>query len=216
MNPTQSLLQLPEFAQTASEKRTNPGVIVLTHQGQLLYMNREAVDFCAEMNQACLGQVTRGVLPTEVISLCRNIAELMLVITDVKDWESLHIRRMCEFSTHLVLLRGFGVPGPGDVDQARIIIMLDRIAPREPVAISQAYARFGLTPRGRAVVRFLAQGHTSKEIAQRLGITEQTIKEHIQRLMKKTKTRTRTGLLARLLLKGDSVGVIASVLLSFC
>ena len=204
-------LTLPDFARAACEKRTNPGVIVLTHQGHLLYMNPEATELCAEINQFRLGTVARGVLPTEVVDLCDELAKLMLAVTDAKEWESVHLRRVSDDHTHPMLLRGFGVPGPGDVDQARIIVMLDRIASREPVAMSQACARFGLTPRGRAVVRCLAQGHTNKEIAEQLGITEQTVKEHIQRLMRKTKTATRTGMLARLLLESDSESITDSV-----
>ena len=188
-----------DFTQAASDKRTNPGVIVLTHQGQLLYMNREASELCAEMNQACLGHAARGVLPTEVISLCRDIADHLRVATAAKDWERLHLRRVCNVLSPPMLLRGFGIPGPGGADQARIMIMLDRIARREPVAMSQACTRFGLTPRGRTVARHLFQGLTNKEIALKLGITEQTVKEHVQRLLRKTKTSTRTGMLARLL-----------------
>ena len=82
--------------------------------------------------------------------------------------------------------------------------MLDRIAPREPVSISRSFGRFGLTLRGRAVVKWLIHGYTSKEIAQQLRITEQTVKEHIQRLMRKTGTTTRTGMLAQLLLDRNS------------
>jgi len=78
---------------------------------------------------------------------------------------------------------------------------MDRVVSREPVSISQAIGRFQLSIRGRAVVKWLVQGLTNKEIAEQLGITEQTVKEHIQRLMRKTETTTRTGLLARLLLK---------------
>jgi hypothetical protein len=77
-----------DLARDASEKRANPGIIVLTHQGQLLYRNREAAELCAVKNQASLGQEARGVLPTEVINLCRNIADLMRVVTDVKDWKA--------------------------------------------------------------------------------------------------------------------------------
>ena len=208
--------QLADFIQDASEKRTNPGVIVLTRRGHLLYMNPEATELCAEINQFRLGTVARGVLPTEVVDICDELAKLMLVVTDAKEWERAHLRRVFDALPRPMLLRGFGIPGPGDVDQARIIIMLDRIASREPVAMSKACTQFGLTPRGQAVVRHLAQGYTNKEIAQRLKITEQTVKEHIQRLMCKTKTTTRTGLLARMLLKGDSVSIIGSVVVSFC
>ena len=215
MISTQPLL-LPDVAQAASEKRTNPGVIVLTHQGQLLYLNHEASELCAEINQARLGQVARGVLPIEVVNLCHAIAEKITGVQDVKAWEGMQIRLLIADLAPPMLLRGFGIPGPDDLHQARVLILLDRVVSREPVSISQAFGRFQLSIRGRAVVKWLVQGHTNKEIAQRLEITEQTVKEHIQRLMRKTRTTTRTGLLARLLLKGDRVGIIGSVIASFC
>ena len=200
MLPIRSLLPT-DVAQAASEKRTNPGVIVLTHQGQLLYLNHEATELCAEINQARLGQVARGVLPIEVVNLCHAIAEQITVVQDFKAWEGTHIRLMIADLAPPMLLRGFGIPGPNDLHQARVLILMDRVVSREPVSISQAFGRFQLSIRGRAVVKWLVQGLTNKEIAEQLGITEQTVKEHIQRLMRKTETTTRTGLLARLLLK---------------
>ena len=200
MISTQPLL-LPDVAQAASEKRTNPGVIVLTHQGQLLYLNHEASELCAEINKARLGQVARGVLPIEVVNLCHAIAEKITGVQDVKAWEGTQIRILIADLAPPMLLRGFGIPGPNDLHQARVLILLDRVVSREPVSISQAFGRFQLSIRGRAVVKWLIQGHTNKEIAEQLGITEQTVKEHIQRLMRKTRTTTRTGLLSRLLLK---------------
>ena len=200
MISTQPLL-LPDVAQAASEKRTNPGVIVLTHQGQLLYLNHEASELCAEINQARLGQVARGVLPIEVVNLCHAIAEKITGVQDVKAWEGMQIRLLIADLAPPMLLRGFGIPGPDDLHQARVLILLDRVVSREPVSISQAFGRFQLSVRGRAVVKWLVQGHTNKEIAEQLGITEQTVKEHIQRLMRKTRTTTRTGLLSRFLLK---------------
>src|SRR2546422_1220682 len=203
MLPIRSLLPT-DVAHAASEKRTNPGVIVLTHQGQLLYLNHEGVELCAEINQARLGQVARGVLPIEVVNLCHTISEEIAVVQDVKAWEGTDIRLLIAGLAPPMLLRGFGIPGPDDIHQARIIIMLDQIAPREPVSISRSFGRFHLTLRGRAVVKWLIHGYTSKEIAQQLRITEQTVKEHIQRLMRKTGTTTRTGMLAQLLLERNS------------
>src|SRR2546426_8636323 len=200
MISTQPLL-LPDVAQAASEKRTNPGVIVLTHQGQLLYLNHEASELCAEINQARLGQVARGVLPIEVVNLCHTIGERITGVQDVKAWEGTQIRLLIADLAPPMLLRGFGIPGPNDLLHARVLILMDRVVSREPVSISQAFGRFQLSIRGRAVVKWLVQGLTNKEIAEQLGITEQTVNEHIQRLMRKTETTTRTGLLARLLLK---------------
>src|SRR3989449_10513385 len=109
MLPIRSLLPT-DVAQAASEIRTNPGVIVLTQQGQLLYMNHEATELCAEINQARLGHVTRGVLPAEVLKLCYDITELILAGKDVKDCEDLHLRRVIDDLTYPMLLPCFGIP----------------------------------------------------------------------------------------------------------
>ncbi len=135
MISTQPLL-LPDVAQAASEKRTNPGVIVLTHQGQLLYLNHEASELCAEINKARLGQVARGVLPIEVVNLCHAIAEKITGVQDVKAWEGTQIRILIADLAPPMLLRGFGIPGPNDLHQARVLILLDRVVSREPVSIS--------------------------------------------------------------------------------
>jgi DNA-binding MarR family transcriptional regulator len=42
-------------------------------------------------------------------------------------------------------------------------------------------------------------GFTNKEIANRINLSEYTVKEHLKRIMQKTQTTTRTGLLARMI-----------------
>jgi Bacterial regulatory proteins, luxR family len=49
------------------------------------------------------------------------------------------------------------------------------------------------------VIIYLMLGFTNKEIANRLNLSEYTVKEHFKRIMQKTKTTTRTGLLARMI-----------------
>jgi len=49
-----------------------------------------------------------------------------------------------------------------------------------------------LTPREREVLAGLADGHTNKEIAQRLGISPGTVKTHVERLIGKLGVRDRT------------------------
>jgi len=49
-----------------------------------------------------------------------------------------------------------------------------------------------LTPREQQVAQLLAGGLTNKEIAQRLGITEHTVKFHLNGLLRKLGVSTRT------------------------
>jgi DNA-binding NarL/FixJ family response regulator len=59
--------------------------------------------------------------------------------------------------------------------------------------------RYHLTQREQMVIIYLMLGFTNKEIANRLNLSEYTVKEHLKRIMQKTKTTTRTGLLARMI-----------------
>ena len=97
-----------------------------------------------------------------------------------------------------VLLRAFGLPDRGGLQQARILILLEEVSPRKARAPEQARELFRLTTREHGVVSDLAKGHTNKEIANALKISEQTVKEHIKHIMEKTGSTTRTGILARI------------------
>jgi len=51
-----------------------------------------------------------------------------------------------------------------------------------------------ISPREREVLRLLVSGRSNREIAQELGIIEQTVKSHVAQLLRKTGVRNRTAL----------------------
>lgn len=55
----------------------------------------------------------------------------------------------------------------------------------------------GISDRELAVLHELANGHSNKEIAQRLGVSPNTIKTHVARLFEKLGARRRTDAIAR-------------------
>lgn len=54
-----------------------------------------------------------------------------------------------------------------------------------------------LTPREREVVALVARGATNHDVALMLGVTEQTVKDHLKRIFRKLGARTRCGAVAR-------------------
>jgi DNA-binding NarL/FixJ family response regulator len=62
-----------------------------------------------------------------------------------------------------------------------------------------------LTPRENTVVSLILSGMTNREIADRLGSTEATIKIAVSVILKKTGTRSRTHLIARAFAEAGSV-----------
>ena len=65
--------------------------------------------------------------------------------------------------------------------------------------LGEGVRSYRLTPREGFVVSLLSQGCSNKEIAERLGISEQTVKDHLKHVYQKVCAHQRTALLARLL-----------------
>jgi DNA-binding NarL/FixJ family response regulator len=94
-----------------------------------------------------------------------------------------------------VLIWGIGVPDPKHPEQGRILVLMEE-SQRHPTALLRAaQRRFSLTDRDTEVLQHLLKGWTNKEIANAMKIGEQAVKEHIRKLMIKTRSSTRSALL---------------------
>ena len=186
-------------AELIADQRSGPGLLVLTSSLQLLHMNPQAIEMSRFITHAENGKSAQGVLPTSVTELCSEIQRILKVRTEAKDWEQFQLRKIVGNGNDSVLLRAFGLPDRTGFEQSRILVMMEEVGRNEGNATEQAKHRFRLTDREQSVVQNLAKGWTNKEIANELGITEQTVKEHIKHIMQKTKTSTRTGILVKIL-----------------
>jgi PAS domain S-box-containing protein len=72
--------------------------------------------------------------------------------------------------------------------------------PDEAVAMDGGDA---LSPREQEVVRLVAMGMTSREVADELTVSTETVRTHIRNALAKTGTRTRAQLVARVLGRGQ-------------
>jgi DNA-binding NarL/FixJ family response regulator len=61
---------------------------------------------------------------------------------------------------------------------------------------------FNLTLREKEILRLMARGYMNKQIAVGIGITEQTIKNDVSRILKKLDTVNRTGAVVKASLYG--------------
>ena len=172
-----------------------PGIMFLTTSMQLLYKDRWASELCRKIIQCQDGRTATGVLPPAVGSLVDEICQILEVQADPKDWEQLQLSRVVHLPHSSVLLCGTAL-----IDQttaeARIVIVLSEvgIGAWEHNIIVQAKEKFHLTARETTVVQHLLKGWTNKEIANEMGLTEPTVKDHFKHIVEKTGATSRTGI----------------------
>ena len=190
-----------EPADNLADQRAGAGIVVLSSSMQLLHMNRQAAELSKLINMAENGgapaKSAQGVLPSALTELCTEVMKALQVRTEAKDWEQFEVKRIAGNPNQPVLLRGFGLPDRGGIQYARLVVTLEELGRRQQLNTDQAKERFQLTNREQSVVENLAKGWTNKEIANALKITEQTVKEHIKHIMRKTNSTTRTGVLVQ-------------------
>ncbi len=78
-----------------------------------------------------------------------------------------------------------------------LIVMLERKS-NDTAKIDEISERFGLTAREKETVEYLLQGLTSKEIAQRMKISPNTVKAFLRLVMVKMDVSTRSGIIGRI------------------
>jgi DNA-binding CsgD family transcriptional regulator len=183
--------------QQENGRAPSPGILALTASLATLYINHEAQELSRRLNQAN-GAVRQGTLPVEIVTLCEEILRRLKEPQDLRDLEQVHVRHMVG-GAHPVVLQGFSIPTSNAIESSLIIVLLEEAEAEGGTAISEAQIRFNLTEREVHVAEHLARGLTNKEIALTLSITEQTVKQHLKHMMVKTRTTTRTGVLAQLL-----------------
>lgn len=84
-----------------------------------------------------------------------------------------------------------------------------RLLPRPPETPAEdgnpkAQASLGISGRELEVLQELALGYSNKEIAQRLGVSPNTVKTHVARLFEKLEARRRT----EAILKARQLGIV--------
>jgi DNA-binding CsgD family transcriptional regulator len=115
-------------------------------------------------------------------------------------------------------LKGSRKSGPAHTNgssspEGLLIVMLERKA-NEVVMVAEIAERFGLTAREQQTVQFLLEGLTSKEIAQRMEISPNTVKAFIRLVMVKMGVSTRSGIIGKIVgsrpgLEGDRANTLS-------
>jgi DNA-binding CsgD family transcriptional regulator len=163
-------------------------------------MNNEAQAFIRQLQPLSTRENGTCLIPEEIHAVVRDLVARLMDCDHPKDCESLQMERICFASDQRLLLRSICIPDEPLARNSRFLVIIEKLNQQKlecPDADIQL--RYHLTEREQMVIIYLMLGFTNKEIAGRMNLSEYTVKEHLKRIMHKTKTTTRTGLLGRMI-----------------
>ena len=88
-----------------------------------------------------------------------------------------------------------GEPGTAD---APTLLILERPEPPRHIRKRKAWDKFGLSPRESQMVELLVKGMTTKDIADALSLSPNTVKSFLRTVMAKLGVSTRAGIVGKL------------------
>ena len=175
------------------------GVVLFSSVGQLLFMNYEAQNYIRHLQPSTPKENGTCLIPEDIHAVVRELISRLMHCDHPKDCETVQVERISFGLEQRLLLRGLCVPDEPLVRNSRLLIIMEKLNQKLECPDANIQQRYHLTEREQMVIIYLMLGFTNKEIANRLNLSEYTVKEHLKRIMQKTKTTTRTGLLARMI-----------------
>ncbi|MEY4705012.1 MAG: hypothetical protein RL042_1214 [Nitrospirota bacterium] len=196
------------------QQQAATGVVLFSSAGQLLFMNSEAQAFIRQLQPLSTRENGACLIPEEIHTIVRDLVDRLMHCDHPKDCESIQVERLCFVSDQRLLLRGLCIPDEPLARNSRLLIIMEKLNQQKlDCPDANVQQRYHLTEREQMVIIYLMLGFTNKEIANRLNLSEYTVKEHLKRIMHKTKTTTRTGLLARMIFptpQGAATGILSA------
>ena len=179
-----------------SNLKPSVGVLLLDAQLRLIHHTAEAA--------AILGypRKPRESLPLDAVlpATRSQLAQPPTAASPALEFMSGRRRYCCR--VFLLDSSGNASSSPVDRLQPRVVVVLERVFTKTANHTVWSEA-FQLTNRERETVTFLLEGLTSKEIADRMRISPNTVKSFLKLVMAKVGASNRTGIVAKILEKAS-------------
>lgn len=177
------------------------GIAVLNMEMKKLFMNSNAASLCAGIktgeNPRSQRHCTDSDIPRAVLKDCEALRQG--VKSDVQEGlepSPVKERILLLSSFEKYLFRSRIADGIlTDFNQPLFLITMERLPSHQEIKDRAARGDWNLTKRESEIVSHIFKGYRNAEIAERLFISEGTVKNHLRNIFEKVRVKNRTGLI---------------------
>jgi DNA-binding CsgD family transcriptional regulator len=185
-------MQLFDTSSFDLDPRDRVALFAFSDELQLLYLNERAETLTHERSELAIA--ASGVVPAEVLTAATKLQR-----PTQPSWRrQVYLQDNVRYGETPWQLKGFVIPTDPLSGASLIVVLMEPAASGIPRC-----DHLGLTPRECAIAELVVRGLTNKEIASELSLAEQTVKDHMKRIMMKTETSTRAALVAYIFTQGQ-------------
>jgi DNA-binding CsgD family transcriptional regulator len=164
-------------------RRSAPGILIFNEDATLAFFNAEAADLL----------VARPSLDREARALCDRVRVCASV------GKGNQLTTFCgDGPPPGCALRAFMLGGSDDKTKRNVVVLVEKVVEQRNTDFESVKTKFGLSKREIEVLILMYQGLGNRALSERLFITEQTVKDHIKHIMRKTSVNSRAALIAAL------------------
>jgi DNA-binding CsgD family transcriptional regulator/PAS domain-containing protein len=189
-----------ELLQSAANS-ADAAILIFGTSGNILFANHRADALISNQteNELTIDWKTEHPQPLFRL-LCAKVGEMIETTPDEpwRDW--VEVSDGSELTIEMVVLAV-----DNGVFISSVMAILREVAGPPDQRVDEFAAFHQLSPRERDVLRLLVQGHDTAGLADHLGISPHTVRDHLKNVFRKTTTRSRSELLSALAGAGNHV-----------
>ena len=182
-------------------QRAAPGILIFNLQNKLVYMNPEAHTILTAPNRSSnTNQNGHHFIPREVYQICNRLKQRLKTTGNGHANSSVAAIAVHHSPPAIYALRGiffsdheqFGSHG------VKFMVIIEKFSHLRGMDLAKAKELFRLSRREIEVAKLVLRGCSNKDMAEKLFVSEYTIKDHLKHIMKKMGVATRAKIMSKI------------------
>ena len=184
-------------------QRAAPGILIFNLQSKLVYVNPEAHTILSSSNRPTSSkQNGHHFIPQEIHQLCNRLKQRLKTTDNNGRMDSSVSAVTVRHSPPIIYaLRGMFFQDHeqiGNHGAKFFMVIIEKFSHARGMDLSKAKELFHLSSREIEVAKLVLRGYSNKDMAEKLFVSEYTIKDHLKHIMKKMGVATRAKIMSKI------------------